>query len=111
MKSAQHHSLLEKCKSKLQCDITSHWSEWSTSKSLQIINAGEGVEKREHSYTVGGNVNLCNHNGEQYRGFLKTKNKITIWPNNPTAGHTHQGNKNWKRNMYLSVHCSTVYDS
>ena len=27
------------------------------SKSLQIINAGEGVEKREPSYTVGGNVN------------------------------------------------------
>ena len=26
-------------------------------KILQIINAGEGVEKREHSYTVGGNVN------------------------------------------------------
>ena len=27
------------------------------SKSLQAINAGEGVEKRESSYTVGGNAN------------------------------------------------------
>ena len=26
-------------------------------KSLQAINAGEGVEKRESSYTVGGNAN------------------------------------------------------
>ena len=26
-------------------------------KSLQITNGGEGVEKRELSYTVGGNVN------------------------------------------------------
>ena len=26
-------------------------------KSLQTMNAGEGVEKREPSYTVGGNVN------------------------------------------------------
>ena len=26
-------------------------------KSLQTINAGEGVEKREHSYIVGGTVN------------------------------------------------------
>ena len=26
-------------------------------KSLQTINAGEGVEKREPSYTVGGNAN------------------------------------------------------
>ena len=27
------------------------------SKSLQAINAGEGVEKREPSYIVGGNAN------------------------------------------------------
>jgi len=26
-------------------------------KSLQAINAGEGVEKKEPSYTVGGNAN------------------------------------------------------
>ena len=26
-------------------------------KSLQVINAGEDVEKREPSYTVGGNAN------------------------------------------------------
>ena len=32
-------------------------SEWPSSKSLQTINAGEGVEKREHSCTAGGNVN------------------------------------------------------
>ena len=31
-----------------------HWSEWSSSKSLQAINAGEGVEKGEHFCTVGG---------------------------------------------------------
>ena len=37
MKSAQHH-LLEKCKSKLQWDITSHWSEWPSSKSLHTNN-------------------------------------------------------------------------
>ena len=35
----------------------SHQSEWLRSKSLQVINAGEGVEKREPSYTVGGNAN------------------------------------------------------
>ena len=31
--------------------------EINLSKSLQAINAGEGVEKREPSYTVGGNAN------------------------------------------------------
>ena len=29
----------------------------AANKSLQTINAGEGVEKREPSYTVGGNPN------------------------------------------------------
>jgi len=37
--------------------IISHWSECPSSKSLQTINAGEGVEKRESFYTVGGNAN------------------------------------------------------
>ena len=40
-------------------------------KNLQIVNAGEGVEKRKPSYTVGGNVNWYNHYGKQYGGFLK----------------------------------------
>ena len=39
-------------------------------KSSTIINAGEGVEKRESSYTVGGNVNWCSPYGEQYGGSL-----------------------------------------
>ena len=57
MKNAQHHSLSEKCKSKPQRGTISRQSEWLRSKSLQAINAGEGVEKREPSYTVGGNAN------------------------------------------------------
>ena len=56
-KDPQHHSLSEKCKSKPQGGTISHQSEWLLSKSLQAINAGEGVEKREPSYTVGGNAN------------------------------------------------------
>ena len=32
-------------------------SEWILSKSLQTINAGEGVKKREPSYTIAGNAN------------------------------------------------------
>ena len=32
-------------------------SEWQSSKCLQIVNAGEGVEKREPSCTVSENVN------------------------------------------------------
>ena len=31
---------------------------------------------------------------------LKTGNRTAIWPNNPIAGHTHQGNQNWERHMH-----------
>ena len=47
-------------------------------KKSKIINAGEGVEKTEPSYTVGGNVNWCSIYGEQYEHSLKTKNRATI---------------------------------
>jgi len=56
-KDAQHHSLSEKCKSKPLWGTISCHSEWLRSISLQAINAGEGVERRELSYTVGGNAN------------------------------------------------------
>ena len=40
-------------------------------KNLHIINAGEGVEKREPSYTVDGNIHWCSHYGKQYGVFPK----------------------------------------
>ena len=49
--------------------------EWPSSKSPLVINAGEGVEKRESSCTIGGNVNCCSHYEKQYGGSLiKLKN-------------------------------------
>ena len=62
---------LEKCKSKPQWGIISCQSEWLPSKSLQTINAGEGVEEREPSCIVGGNANLYSHNVEQCADSLK----------------------------------------
>ena len=78
-KDAHHHSLSEKCKLKLQWDTTSHQSEWpsskslqTTTKSLQTINAAEGVEKREHSCIAGGNVNWYSHYGRWNVDSLKS---------------------------------------
>ena len=34
----------------------------------------------------------------------KTGNRTSIWPRNPTAGHTNRGNQNWKRHMYPNAH-------
>ena len=56
-KDAQHHSLSDKCKSKLQWGTITRQSEWLLSESLQAINAGKGVEKRQPFCTVGGNAN------------------------------------------------------
>ena len=42
---------------------------------------------------------------------LKTRNKTTIGPSNPTTGHISWGNQNWKRHMYLNIHYSTAYNS
>ena len=47
--------------------------EWPSSKNLQTINVGEGVEKREASYTAGGNENWCSHYGEQWGDALNWK--------------------------------------
>ena len=72
---------------KLPWDITSYQPEWLSFKNSQTINAGEGVERRESSYTVGGNVSWYSHYGEQYGGYLKSKSRNTILAFNPTSGH------------------------
>ena len=46
-------------------------AEWPSLQSLQITNGGGGVEKKESSYTVGGNVNSYNHYGEQSENIFK----------------------------------------
>ena len=46
-------------------------SEWPSSNSLQVTNAGEGVKKREPYYPGYGNVNWYSHYGEQYGASLK----------------------------------------
>ena len=45
-------------------------AEWPSSKSLQIINAGEDIVKREPSFSGGENVNWCSHCGEEYGGSI-----------------------------------------
>ena len=74
-------SLIEKCKTKLEWNITLHQTEWPSSKNSQTVNAGEGVQRRETSYTVGGNVNWCSHYGEQYvlNHFICVQLFVTLW--------------------------------
>ena len=68
-KDAQHRSLLEKCTSKIQSAITSQNGHYQ--KNLQMINAGEAMEKRKPSCIVDGNVIWYSHYGELYGDSLK----------------------------------------
>ena len=43
---------------------TSHQSEWASSKNLQTTSVGQGVKKREPSYTADGHVDWGSHYGE-----------------------------------------------
>ena len=70
-KDAQYSLLLEKCKSKLQWDIISYQSEWTSSKMSTNKNAAKGIEKMEQSCTVGGKVNWYSHYGRQYGNSFK----------------------------------------
>ena len=65
------------------------------------------MEKREPSYTVDGNVNLCSHCGEQYGGSLKTKYRTNIWSCKLTPGHLSEENHNSK-NAYITVALFTI---
>ena len=57
MKRCSTSLIIREMQSKPQSGTITCQSGWLLSKSLQAINAGEGVEKREPSYTVGGNAN------------------------------------------------------
>ena len=58
--------------------ISPHQTEWPPQRSPQIISAGEDMEKREPSYSAGGNVVWYSHYVQLYQGILKIKNRVTI---------------------------------
>ena len=86
------------------------WVRMAAIKKSTSKMAGEGAEKRELSYTMGMQTSTATiENSVEIP--LKNGNRTAIWSSNPTPGHTHRGNQNWKRYMYPNVHHSTVYNS
>jgi len=89
-------------------EVPSHVSQNGCHQSLRTINMGVCVEKREPSYTVGGNANWQSLWRTMWQFLKKNGNKTAIRPSNPAAGDRHWGNQNGKRHMYPNVHCSTA---
>ena len=80
-------------------------------KNLQIANARENAEKREHSYTVSGNVCWTAALENSLDIPQKTENRITVWWSNPIPGNIPGQNYNSKWYMHPYVHSRTVYNS
>ena len=80
-------------------------------ESLQTVSAGEGVEKEEPYYTVGGIVNWCNHWENSIEIPQKTKYRNTIQSSIPLLGIYPEKTHDSQRHMYSDVHCNTIYNS
>ena len=66
--------------------ITSHWSQWPSSKRSTKNNTAEDVQKRESSYSLSGNVNSEATMENSMEVPWKTKHRGIIWSRNPFPG-------------------------
>jgi hypothetical protein len=91
-----------------QNNSTSHQSEWLRSKPQVTADAGEDVEKEEHScsFIVGGIASLYNHSGNQFGDSSETwtqfywivNTTLSIYPEDaPTC------NKNTCSTMFIAA--------
>ena len=71
------------------------------------------MEIRGPPYTVGENVNWCNHYEKQYRNFFKksTKRYHMIHQHHSWTHTQKNDNSNLKRYMCLNVHSNGIYNS
>ena len=70
------------------------------------------MEKREPSYTVGGNANYYSHYGEELWRFLeKLEIELPYDPVIPLLGMHTKETRIARDSVYPNVHCSTVYNN
>ena len=94
-------------KTTMRCHL--NHSAWPSSKSLQTINVGEGVENK-------GTFQHCRLEGKLVQSlwttvWRKLKIELPYDPATLTPGHISKENHGLKGYMHPSVHYSTVYNS
>lgn len=83
----------------------SHHFKWLSPKNQQKINSGEGVERRESTYTAGENLNWNSHDGKQHGDFWqKTKNRLSYDHTLSLRRHNHEA----KQYTQTNVPCRTA---
>ena len=83
--------------------------EWLLSPQV-ITSVGHVVQKKDPSLTAGGNVDWHRYYGKHYGGSSKLKNRVTIWPSNPSSGYLPKKLKTFYSQNYMHpcVHCSII---
>ena len=70
------------------------------------------MEKREPSYTVGGNANWYSYSGDLWRVLQKLEIELPYDPAIPVLGiHPEETRIQIKRHMYTNVRFRTIYNS
>lgn len=81
-------------------------------KDKKLTSVGGGVEKREPSCIVDGNVNLCSHQAKQYEVSQKIKNRLPYDPAIPFLGiYPKESITLIQKDMLPYIHSSVIYDS
>ena len=72
MKPCSASLIITEMQIKTTMRLSRHSQNGRHQKNLQTVNAGEGVEKKEPSCTVGWNANWYSRYGKQYGSALKS---------------------------------------
>ena len=100
-KHARHHSLLEKCKSKLQ------WDYHLPLVRVAIIKKSINNECWRGCGEKGMQTETATMEKNMEIPQKKTRNKIAVWPSNPTAGHIPWENRD--RNTHAHVFTAALF--
>ena len=77
-----------------------HPSQWPSSKSLQTVRDGEGLQKRESSPSSAGNGSYCRHCGAQHGSSLKPWRRRYPMTQDSHTRATSRSDYCWRRHMY-----------